>query len=157
MLLISCHSNKKSNKTDETKDTLSVVQNEQITSAPAILLEKEASEEVKNWKAYQRVTELMKSYYTTTVFEALKNAPELVEATRILKDSIKVQKLEIPSVKARLNVLYNEALRIEDMSKIPSITDEEVKNEVQKMLKIYSAINEKINTIYRIEKYEIDI
>ncbi|MBS9767012.1 MAG: hypothetical protein KGV44_05675 [Flavobacteriaceae bacterium] len=157
ILFISCHSNKKSNQNEEEKDTVSIVKNERITSAPAVLLEKEASEEMKNWKAYQRVTELVKNYYNTTVFEALKNAPELVEATKILKDSIKVQKLEIPSVKARLNVLHNEALRLEDMSKIPSITDKEVKNEVQKMLKIYSAINAKINTIYRIEKYDIDI
>ncbi len=158
LLLISCNSNKKNTQTSPSqKDSIPSFKKEQITNAPAVLLEKDANKAVKNWKAYQRASELVKNYYNTTVYEALKNAPELVEATKKLKDSIGVQKLKIPSVKARLNVLHNEALRLQDMSKIPSITDEEVKEEVKKMLKIYSAINSKINTIYRIDKYDIDI
>ncbi len=157
ILLWSCNPSKKEANTQQNDKTIQVDKKEQITNAPAILLEKKASEEVKDWKAYQQVSELIKNYYNISIFEALKNAPELVEATQKLKDSIKVKRLEIPSVKARLNVLHNEALRLQDMSKIPSITDEEVKKEVQKMLKVYSAVNSKINTIYHIDKYEIDV
>ncbi len=155
-LLFSCNSNKKGVKAQESTDSISLSK-ERVTSAPAILLEQKPAGEISKWKHYQKASELIKSYYNITVYEALKNAPELVNLTEKLKDSIQIEKLETPGIKARLNVLHNEALRLQDMSKIPSITDEEVKQEVQKMLKIYSAINSKINSIYRIEEYEIDI
>ncbi|WP_457618374.1 hypothetical protein, partial [Lutibacter sp.] len=67
-----------------------------------------------------------------------------------MKDSIRIEKLKQPSVIARLNVLENEALRLADMATIHSISNEEVKNEVEKIVEIYSAVNSKINTIYKV-------
>jgi len=41
-----------------------------------------------------------------------------------------------------------------DMESIPSITDEEVVKEVGQILEIYSAVNAKINTIYRAKELQ---
>jgi hypothetical protein len=66
-----------------------------------------------------------------------------------MKDSIRVKDLKTPSVIARINVLENETLRLADMATISSIKDSEVKEEVTNILTVYSAINSKINTIYK--------
>lgn len=156
LLITSCKPNK-TNQQEEQTETISITDEKHITNAPCTPLEKKAAEAVINWKAYQQTTKLIKKYYDTTIAEALLNATELADKTKELKASIKIKELQTPSMKARLNVLHNEALRLKDMKDIKSIKDEEVAEEVKKMLKVYNALNIKINSIYRISSYEIDI
>ena len=79
--------------------------------------------------------------------EALLNSVELSELAQQLKDSIRVEKLNIPEVKIRLNVLHSETLRLADMSNIPTITQESVEEETNNMLDAFSALNLKINNM----------
>ena len=66
----------------------------------------------------------------------------------------KIEQLKKPNIIARINVLENETLRLADMANIPSISKEEVKEEVSNILAIYSAMNSKINTIYQSESLQ---
>ena len=50
-----------------------------------------------------------------------------------------------PSVKIRLNVLNNEALRLFDMDSIPNITNKEVIHETKNIVNAFNALNIKIN------------
>ena len=102
---------------------------------------------VETWDEYQNIDELLKQYQNINANLALLNAKELAVLTKQLKDSIRVERLKIPSVKIRLNVLHNETLRLADMSTIPSITEEEVVIENSNILNAYSALNLKINNI----------
>ena len=96
----------------------------------------------------------MERYTSITKSQALENAKEVSLLIKKASDSIKVEVLERPDIRIRLNVLYNHSLRLSDMSTISLITDEEVSQEVENMLLAYSSINEKINVIYKIVEYE---
>ncbi len=102
---------------------------------------------VETWDEYQNIDELLKQYQNINANLALLNAKELAVLAKQLKDSIRVERLKIPSIKIRLNVLHNETLRLADMSTIPSITEEEVTEENSNILNAYSALNLKINNI----------
>ncbi|MCD6543993.1 MAG: hypothetical protein J7K34_05745 [Flavobacteriaceae bacterium] len=107
---------------------------------------------VETWNEYQNIDELLKQYQNINANLALLNAKELAVLAKQLKDSIRVERLKISSVKIRLNVLHNETLRLADMSTIPSITEDEVVEENSNILNAYSALNLKINNIVNQEK-----
>ena len=122
------------------------------SESPVVGLNKESEELVKNWKEYQDFSELIVQYREITKSDALLNSIELEELAQYLKDSIRVEKLDIPSVRMRLNVLHNEAKRLSDMSTIPTITDEEVLAENNNVLDAFAALNIKINDLGKQEK-----
>jgi hypothetical protein len=107
-----------------------------------------------DWKDFQSVTKKIEAYMTTTSGQALENANDLSILIRKVSDTIKMDVLERPDFRARLNVLYSHSLRLDDMSTIPSISEDEVKEQVTKVLDAFSSINNKINAIYREEKSE---
>lgn len=146
----SCSNNKKVEKSDEIIDSV-IVDPDRIVSNIGETLIPSAKRALNDWKEYQNFDNFIIKYYNVSILEALNNANELATLTQELKDSIRVNKLEVNNVVARLNVLHNEALRLNDMATIRSITDEEVKDEVKKILEVYSAVNSKINTIYKTE------
>ncbi len=111
----------------------------------------------QQWNEYNNVDEFILKFYSTTSLEALSNAQELADLVKLMKDTIRVEKIDELSVIARFNVLHNETLRLADMSKISSIKKEEVKEEVGKILELYSALNSKINTIYKAEEVQNSI
>lgn len=113
--------------------------------------------EIENWQAYRNVNELLKRYEQVSPSEALNNALELKDLTKVLKDSIDIETLKIQSFQARLNVLHNESLRLADMTYISAITAEEVNNQVAKILVVFSSTNEKINTVFTQKKFEEEI
>ena len=117
------------------------------SESPVVGLNKESEELVKNWKEYQDFNELIVQYREITKADALLNSNELEELAQYLKDSIRVEKLDIPAVRMRLNVLHNEAKRLSDMSTIPTITDEEVQAENNNVLDAFAALNIKINDL----------
>lgn len=149
----SCNKNKEVQDVSEIVDSLKVDAN-RIENRIGETLIPEANEALKNWKQYQRVDELLLKYYSITTLQALADAKELSELVKQMKDSISIEKLQKPNIIARINVLYNETLRLADMATIPSISKEEVKEEVGNIVEIYSALNSKINTIYKSESIQ---
>ncbi len=122
------------------------------SEAPVIALNKESEELVQDWKEYQDFSELIVQYREITKADALLNSDELEELAQYLKDSVRVEKLDIPSVRMRLNVLHNEAKRLSDMSTIPTITEEEVLAENNNVLDAFAALNIKINNLGKQER-----
>ena len=128
-----------------------VTEQEQVptlkSDAPVIALNRESEELVKDWGEYQDFSQLIVQYREISKADALLNSIELEELARYLKDSVRVEKLDIPSVRMRLNVLHNEAQRLADMSTIPTITGEEVLEENNNVLDAYASLNIKINDL----------
>ena len=122
------------------------------STAPVVALSPESEKLVSPWPEYGALTQLIVQYRVISKADALLNSDDLEELARQLKDSIRVEKLDIPSVRMRLNVLHNEAKRLEDMSTIPTITDEEVLYENDNLLDAYAALNIKINDLSRQER-----
>jgi len=145
LLLISCK-----NKEKVEQDAAAI--NEEILSTiksdkPITNLNNKAKDLVKTWPEYQNFNDLINQYQEITVSEALLNSVELSELAKQLRDSIRVDKLNIPEVKIRLNVLYSETLRLADMSSIPTISQESVEQENNNMVDAFSALNLKINNM----------
>ncbi|MDO9039099.1 MAG: hypothetical protein Q7U59_12220 [Lutibacter sp.] len=149
----SCNKNKDTQEVTEISDSLKLYENH-IENKIGETLIPEAKAEMDNWKEYQLVDELLLKYYSISTLEALSNADELSRLVKMMKDSIKIEKLKQPNIIARINVLENETLRLADMATIPSITKDEVKAEVGYIVAIYSALNAKINTIYKSESIQ---
>lgn len=124
---------------------------------PIVQLNPASKELTDSWPEYQRFDDLIGQYEEISMNEALLNSVELSVLAQQLKDSIRVEKLNIPEVKIRLNVLYTETLRLADMSTIPTITEKLVAEENSNMIDAYSALNLKINNMNRREKLNSEI
>ena len=156
VLLTSCKP--ETNGVDETEGALEVAQDEDATiSSIGITLSTKSKQETDVWMTYQMVQSKINGYYSVTKSQALQNARELADLVKNASDSIKIKKLDRPDIKIRFNVLSNHALRLDDMSTINKISDDEVMNEVTSILNAFSAINEKINVIYKIEQFEEEL
>lgn len=127
------------------------------TDYPEVKLNSEAKKEVEEWTEYQKMNDFIKQYRNISAIDALFNANELSELAQQLKDTIRVEKFEIPSVKIRLNVLHSETLRLADMASINNISEEEIKNENENILNAFSALNLKINNIIIQENLNSDV
>jgi len=110
--------------------------------------------EIANWEEYQHLNTFLIPFKNTSPNEALSNALELRDLVKSVKDSIKPASLETPAFNARINVLYNESLRLADMTFISAIKPTEVNAQVRKILHTFSAVNSKINTIFLQERFE---
>ncbi len=122
-----------------------------------ISLNPKAQKVVKNWGEYQKVDEFIKQYREISSTDALLNAKELSELVKQLKDSMRIEKFNISSVKIRINVLYNETLRLSDMATIPSISKSDINQENINILNAYSALNSKLNNIISQENLNNEI
>ena len=113
--------------------------------------------EVKDWNALQDIDSFFVKFRKITPNEALSNAIELKDLIKRLNDSIKPKKFQTPSLTARINVLYNEALRLADLTRIGAIKAQEVNTQVDKTMDAFSNINTKINTILAKIRFENEI
>ena len=147
----SCDKTKKLEEVTEVADTLVVEDTDRIINNTSETLVPAAKRSLKDWKEYQKLDQFMLKYYNVSNLEALNNANELSGLVKNMIDTIRVEKLTALNVVARFNVLHNETLRLSDMATIRSISKEEVKEEVKKIIDLYSAVNSKINTIYEAE------
>ena len=138
------------------KDTTQIGEKRNISNI-GIGLHYNAKKEVENWKEYNLVDAMLTRYFAISNAEALSNAKELSGLVTHLKDSIRDEKLNIPPLKARINVLHNECMRLNDMAIIPAISPEEVSIEIKKILEAYSAFNAKLNSIYAVNKIETEL
>ncbi|MFB9272402.1 MULTISPECIES: hypothetical protein [Flavobacteriaceae] len=150
-LSFSCNKTKKLEEVVEVADTLVVEDTDRIINNTSETLIPAAKRSLKDWKEYQKLDQFMLKYYNVSNLEALNNAKELSGLVKNMIDTIRVEKLTELNVVARFNVLHNETLRLADMATIRSISKEEVKEEVKKIIDLYSAVNSKINTIYEAE------
>ena len=137
----------KEQKTEEENDSIPVESSMIKSEKPITRLNSKSEELVATWAEYQKFDELITQYQEISMNEALLNSVELSELALQLRDSIRVEKLNIPEVKIRLNVLYSETLRLADMSTIPTITEALVAQENNNVIDAYSALNLKINNM----------
>ena len=120
-------------------------------------LHSEAKKSVENWQEYQAVSDFIPKFYNTTTKGALFNSIQFYELTSHLKDSTKIKRFKTPSMKIRINVLNNEALRLFDMDSIPSITNKEVIHETENIVNAFNALNIKINNSIKRELLSKDL
>mgnify|MGYP000202988471 CR=1 FL=1 len=97
---------------------------------------------------------ILDGYTSITKGRALENAKNLSDLVSGMKDSQYPEIIDRDDVIIRMSVLYNHALRLNDMKSIPSISDDEVETEIAKLLAAYSSLNDKINAVFKIEQYE---
>ena len=147
-LSISCNRAKSTQETSEKSDSLKISTNRIVSTISETLIPK-AKKAVSEWREYNDVDEFMIKYYNISNSEALDYAEELSKLVQLMKDTVRVETLKEQHITARFNVLHNETLRLADMATISSITKEEVKEEVLKIVEVYTAVNSKINTIYK--------
>lgn len=155
LLVTSCKNDEQKAKSNELKKPVisSMIKAEQ----PIVLLNSASKELTESWPEYQRFDDLVSQYEEISMNEALLNSVELSVLAQQLKDSIRVEKLDIPEVKIRLNVLYSETLRLADMSTIPTITEKLVAEQNNSMIEAYSALNLKLNNMNRREELNSEI
>ncbi len=147
-LSISCNRSKTAQEVSEKSDSLKTSSNRIVSSMGETLIPK-AKKAISDWEEYNDVDEFIIKYYNISTIEALDYAEELSSLVQLMKDSVNIDILKEKNITARFNVLHNETLRLADMATISSITNEEVNEEVKKIVEVYSAMNSKINTIYK--------
>lgn len=113
-----------------------------------------AAKKIEDWQEYRAVKDFLVQYQSISPDEALNNSRELNSLVESLKDSVNPEFLELNAFKARVNLLYNETLRLNDMSAISSIKHEEVNEQVSKVIHAFSSVNSKINTL--VQQAELD-
>ena len=154
-LLLSCK-NKNDQDTQEYSEQLESVST--IKSEHRIVpLNPKSEELVKDWPEYQNFSDLVGQYQEITLTDALLNSKELSEMARQLRDSVRIERLDIPSIKMRLNVLHSESMRLADMATIPTITELSILRENNNVIQAFSALNLKINNMYSMEELNDEI
>lgn len=135
---------------DTTKPLLSVVEAHSTPEKVMPIFNKD----VESWNHLIVVEEFLNRFKKVSPNEILSNALELKILSNSLKDSLKPSLFEIPSLNARINIFYNETLRLADMTTIPSIEAEDVNKQTEKIISAFSAINAKVNTILSKKRFE---
>ena len=113
--------------------------------------------DIDSWIEYENLAIFLQQYTAISPNDALNNSRELNDITKSIIDSVQPQFLETAAFKARLNLLYNETLRLYDMSSIPAIKATEVNHQVANILNAFSSVNFKINTILTQSELEKNI
>lgn len=141
---------KKVDQTNNDTSELSIVQSHNSVD----LVMPQFQENIKDWESLNNVNVFLERFNKASANEVLSNSIELKSLSKALLDSVMPKEFKISSLKARINILYNESLRLEDMNDIPSISSKEVHEQTNKILDIFSSINSKINTVLRKKKFE---
>lgn len=151
LIFFSCGKKSKENLVKENKKPqLSIIkEHNKISEIKAFY-----KNETDNWKEFNALDLFLQKFKSTSSNEALSNALELKGLVKNLKDSIIPEKFNIPSFKARINILNNEVLRLTDLTYIPSISAKEVNSQVGKVISSFSSLKEKINTILSQKQFE---
>ncbi len=142
--LLSCNSEKKSDKNQLKKAKKQEIN---LKISKPLKLSKDAFISIENWKEYKNFKTLFNQFENTTPGEALSNAKELNTLAQQLKDSIRNKMLNTIPFKARLDVLHNETLRLQDMVNIPNLKAPDIKAQVVKILAAYNATIAKLNNL----------
>lgn len=149
----SCQNNEEKNAEKKPKALMSIAKMHTATENVLSTYLKE----VKDWNELQDIDSFFVKFRKITPNEALSNAIELKDLIKRLKDSVKPEKFKIPSLTARINILYNEALRLADLTRIGAIKAPEVNTQLDKTMEAFSNINTKINSILAKIRFENEI
>jgi len=143
---VSCDKDAKLEDVEKTNDSKTIYEDVSFkVNIKNQKLHSEAKHAVEDWLEYQNVSDFIPKFYNTSTKEALFNSIEFYKLTSFLKDSTKIERFIKPSVKTRINVLNNEALRLFDMDSITSITNKEIIHETNNIINAFNALNIKIN------------
>lgn len=112
---------------------------------------------VENWSELKAVESFLERFKKVSANEVLSNALELKGLVENLRDSVKPNLFDTSSFKARVNIFYNETLRLADMTTIPAIKAEEVHIQTEKIIDAFSSINAKVNTVFSKKRFEDEI
>jgi len=150
LVLFSCGNKQNTIETKKTieKPKFSVVKKHNTVQP----IKDEYKEVVEQWEELNTVNSFVKKFENVSPREALTNALELRDLVKSLKDSVVPKTFDHPSFFARVNVLYNETLRLSDLTRIPAITADDVNQQVNKTIIATGAVNSKINTVLK-QKY----
>jgi hypothetical protein len=151
-LTFSCQNNEGNDTVKKTKPLMSIAA---MHTATENVLSTHLKE-VKDWNALKDIDSFFVKFRKITPNEALSNAIELKDLIKHLNDSVP-EKFKIPSLTARINILYNEALRLADLTRIGAIKAQEVNTQVDKTMAAFSNINTKINSILAKIRFENEI
>ena len=142
-LVVSCGNKREQVKKIANKSEFKVAKQHPAMEA----IKTNTSKKIEDWQEYRVLTDFIQQYKSISPNEALNNSRELNSLVKSLKDSVKPEFLELNSFNARINHLYNETLRLNDMSAISSIKYNEVNEEVSMVIQAFSSVNSKINTL----------
>lgn len=150
---LSCQDNNETGKAEKPKPLMSLAETHPATEnvLPAYL------KEVKDWKELHAIDSFFVKFRKITPNEALSNAVELKDLIQQLNDSIKPEKFNAASLTARINILYNEGLRLADLTEIGAIKAQEVNAQVAKTMAAFSNVNTKINTTLAKIRFEDEV
>ncbi|MGY0425900.1 MAG: hypothetical protein ACWIPI_03600 [Polaribacter sp.] len=151
--VISCGNKQDTTDVKKPKPLMSII----ATHKSAEKVDSIFTKEVENWQELKVIDSFLVKFRKISPNEALSNALELRDLVKSLKDSVKPKIFETPSFNARINILYNETLRLADITLISAIKATEVNKEVDKNIAAFSAVNEKINTVFSKKKFEDEI
>ena len=115
------------------------------------------SKDIEEWKELKAVDNFLERFQKVSPKEVLSNALELQDLVKSLRDSAKPTLFDTPSFKARVNIFYNETLRLSDMTSISSIKAEEINLQTEKIIEAFSAVNSKVNSILSKKRFEEEI
>ena len=154
ILLISSCNNKKTAAIQEIEkpESSRVKKHDQLAS-----IQSKFQLDIDTWKEYENLAIFLQQYTSISPNNALNNSRELNDIAKSLVDSLKPAIFETPAFNARVNLLYNETLRLYDMSSIPAIKANEVNNHIDKILNAFSSINSKINTTLKQRELELTV
>ncbi|QOD59514.1 hypothetical protein H9I45_09050 [Polaribacter haliotis] len=113
--------------------------------------------EVENWQELKEIDSFFVKFREISPNEALSNALELRDLVKSLKDSVTPSLFDTPSFKTRVNILYNESLRLADLTLISAIKATDINKQVDKTILAFSAVNTKINTTLTKKRFEDEI
>lgn len=156
LLFLSCNKTADATKISPKKDSIQPVSK---IHTPSTYLTDNARKELANWKHFDEFEKIMEQFYLSSPSEVKLNAKDLSDIVNKIKDSIAIEKINRPDVKARFNILHNEAVRLVDMSTISSITNEEVNQKIENIIYAYESIIAKINQVFlmNINEENVDV
>lgn len=109
------------------------------------------------WKEYFNVKEQLSYFKKTSPNDVLGMSENLVKEIAFMRDSIRVEILNVKGMRARMNTLYNQALRLQEMKDITAITVPEIKKQTTGLFVLFRMMNTKINAIYEQNQFEKDL
>ena len=113
-LICSCNG-----KNTTTKDVIKKPESSRIKKhAPTSKIKTKFQIDIDSWTGYENLTTFLEQYTSISPNDALNNSRELNDITKSIIDSVKPKFLETDAFNARINLLYNETLRLYDMSSI---------------------------------------
>ena len=151
ILFFSCDKKQEqTNNEQESKPLLSVVK-EYSTIEPINISYKK---DIEDWEELRAVDNFLSRFKKVSSKEILSNALELKGLVKSLRDSIKPALFNIPAFDARVNIFYNETLRLADMNSIPAIKADEVTKQTEKIIAAFSSVNAKVNSVLAKKRFQ---